>query len=243
MNGNIGNIMTKGRDAAVKSLAIGAGVIVYLGMLAYSGVHNYSVMTRGIQGDMIIWAMLGVMALEVSAAALPLALHYWCYADMHRIAAFAFYAVDIALIVGNVILDYAITAGETLPAWIKIYQFYGAPIVPIIAGLGWSVLFLLDPSQKERATSETLKAATREALSVRIAEAAKGADITEAVDKAAEALARSIVNETLGVSLTSATSATKAETVKNATNKNNGNVSLQSVGGVLPLSGNGNGRH
>lgn len=234
MNGNIGNIMTKGRDAAVKSIAIGAGIIVYLGMLAYSGVHNYSVMTRGIQGDMIIWALLGVMALEVSAAALPLALHYWCYADLHRIAAFAFYAVDITLIVGNVILDNAITAGETLPAWIKIYQFYGAPIVPIIAGLGWSVLFLLDPSQKERATSETLKAATREALSVRIAEAAKGADISEAVDKAAGEMARSIIMETLGV--VSATSTT----VKSATNRN---AMLQSVGGVLPLSGNGNGRH
>ena len=234
MNGNIGNIMTKGRDAAVKSIAIGAGIVVYLGMLAYSGVHNYSVMTRGIQGDMVIWALLGVVALEVSAAALPLALHYWCYADLHRIAAFAFYAVDITLIVGNVILDNAITAGETLPAWIKIYQFYGAPIVPIIAGLGWSVLFLLDPSQKERATSETLKAATREALSVRIAEAAKGADISEAVDKAAGEMARSIIMETLGV--VSATSTT----VKSATNRN---AMLQSVGGVLPLSGNGNGRH
>lgn len=234
MNGNIGNIMTKGRDAAVKSIAIGAGIIVYLGMLAYSGVHNYSVMTRGIQGDMVIWALLGVVALEVSAAALPLALHYWCYADLHRIAAFTFYAVDITLIVGNVILDNAITAGETLPAWIKIYQFYGAPIVPIIAGLGWSVLFLLDPSQKERATSETLKAATREALSVRIAEAAKGADISEAVDKAAGEMARSIIMETLGV--VSATSTT----VKSATNRN---AMLQSVGGVLPLSGNGNGRH
>lgn len=244
MNGNIGGIMTKGRDAAIKSLAIGAGVIVYLGMLAYSGVHNYSVMTRGIQGDMIIWAMLGVMALEVSAAALPLALHFWCYADMHRIAAFTFYAVDIALIVGNVVLDNAITAGETLPAWIKIYQFYGAPIVPIIAGLGWSVLFLLDPSQKERATSETLKAATREALSVRIAEQAKSADISEAVDKAAGEMARAIILETLGVvSATSGASTTgKPETGKSATNKNNGNGMLQSVGGVLPLSGNGNGR-
>ena len=234
MNGNIGNIMKSGRDAAVKSIAIGAGIVVYLGMLAYSGVHNYSVMTRGIQGDMVIWALLGVVALEVSAAALPLALHYWCYADLHRIAAFTFYAVDITLIVGNVILDNAITAGETLPAWIKIYQFYGAPIVPIIAGLGWSVLFLLDPSQKERATSETLKAATREALSVRIAEAAKGADISEAVDKAAGEMARSIIMETLGV--VSATSTT----VKSATNRN---AMLQSVGGVLPLSGNGNGRH
>jgi len=241
MNGNIGDILTKGRERAVKSLAIGAGILVYLGMLAYSGVHNYSVMTRGIEGDMVIWAMLGVVALEVSAMALPLALHFWCYDTMHRIAAFSFYAVDIVLIVGNVILDNAINAGETLPQWIQIYQFYGAPIVPIIAGLGWSVLFMLDPSQKERATSETLKAATREALSARIAEQAKSTDISEAVNKAAGVLARSIVNETLGVSISSAASATsKAEQGKSVTNKNNGSGTFQNVS-VLPLSGNGNG--
>ncbi len=233
-------------ERAVKSLAIGAGVLVYLGMLAYSGVHNYSVMTRGIEGDMVIWALLGVVALEVSAMALPLALHFWCYDTMHRIAAFSFYAVDIVLIVGNVILDNAINAGEALPQWIQIYQFYGAPIVPIIAGLGWSVLFMLDPSQKERATSETLKAATREALSARIAEQAKSADISEAVNKAAGVLARSIVNETLGVSVSSATSGenatsatSKAEQGKSA-NKHNGSGAFQNVS-VLPLSGNGNG--
>ena len=230
MNGNIGDILTKGRDEAVKRLAIGAGILVYVGMLAYSGVHNYSVMTRGLDGSMVVWAMLGVVALEVSAAALPLALHWWAYAPLHRYAAFAFYAVDIALIILNVVLDYAITAGETLPDWIKIYQFYGAPVVPIVAGLGWSVLFLLDPAQKERATNETLKAATREALSVRIAEQAKSTDISAAVESAAADLARSIVLDTLGGARSSAKGPAKRSAAERWQE-------------APPLSESGNGRH
>lgn len=255
MNSNIGNILTRGKENTIKNIAIGAGVLVYLGMLLYSSVHNYSVLTRGVEGDMVIWALLGVVALEVSAAALPLALHYWCYANSHRYAALTFYAVDILLLVANVVLDYAITAGETLPPWIKIYQFYGAPVVPIIAGLGWSVLFMLDPSQKERTMSEMLKAATREALSVRIAEQAQNADINKAVEQAALEMARAIVRETLGVALTNSGSSAANEIgageigpsqsrQKSATSKNKEtNAMLQRVGGVIPLSGNGNGTH
>jgi hypothetical protein len=247
MNKTVGNILAKGKEDAIKSLAVGAGVVVYVGMLLYSGVHNYSIMTRGIEGDMIIWALLGVAALEISAACLPLALHFWTYATTHRMAALAFYAVDIGLIVANVVLDYAITAGETLPEWIKVYQFYGAPIVPIIAGLGWSVLFLLDPSQKERATNETVKAATREALALRIAEQAQNADINAAVEQAAAEMARALVSETLGVSLAgvkteTAQSATNAAPPKNAKNNGNGSGTLQNVE-VYPLAERGNGRH
>lgn len=232
MNKTVGNILTKGKEDAVKSLAIGAGVVVYVGMLLYSGVHNYSVMTRGIEGDMVIWAILGVAALEISAAFLPLALHYWTYATTHRMAALAFYAVDLALIVANVVLDYAITAGETLPEWIKVYQFYGAPIVPIIAGLGWSVLFLLDPSQKERATNETVKAATREALALRIAEQAQNTDINAAVELAAAEMARVLVSDTLGISLAS---------VKAGSTKSKSNGMGNGLPEVFPLVERGNG--
>lgn len=198
-NNSVGAMMQDGKNKALRTLAVTAGIMVYVGMLAYSAVHNYSLLTRGISQDMIIWAALGVIALELSAAALPIALHWWTHAPMQRFAAYGFYALDIVLILGNVILDFAITAGETMPAWLEMYRFFAVPVTPVMAGLGWSLLFLLDPSQRERAMAETLRASTREALAARIAQAAKAADISASVDQAANALARQIVSDTLGV--------------------------------------------
>lgn len=201
---SIGDVMSDGRNQALKTLAIGAGILIYIGMIAYSGVHNWRLLTAGVDPGMVIWAGLGVLALELSALALPVALHWWTFSPMQRIAAFAFYGLDLLLIFTNVILDYAIFTGSdpgALPAWLTAYKFYALPATPVVAGLGWSLLFLLDPSQRERGMIETLRASTREVLAKRIAAQARAADIGADVDKAAEVLARRIVAETLGVSL------------------------------------------
>jgi len=201
-NSTIGDVMSEGRNRALKSLAIFAGILVYLGMIAYSFVHNWSLMTSGIQEDMIIWAALGVICLEVSAMFLPVALHWWTHAPLQRFAALAFYGLDLALIFANVVLDYALVSQANvlaLPEWLMMYRFYGVPATPVFCGLGWSLLFMLDPSQRERATKETLAASVKEVLSARIAQAAKGADIEAAVSEAAESLAREIIAQTLGV--------------------------------------------
>lgn len=198
-NYSVGATMQDQKNRALKTLAITAGVFVYVGMLAYSAVHNLSLLTRGIKPEMVIWAALGVIALELSAAALPVALHWWTHSPMQRLAAFAFYGLDVALILLNVILDFALTSGAIMPAWLSTYLFYAVPVTPVISGLGWSVLFLLDPSQRERAMTETLRASTRETLAGRIAQAAKAADISESVEAAANELARQIVADTLGI--------------------------------------------
>ena len=198
---SVGNELQAGKNKALKSLAQLAGLIVYAGMIAYSAVHNWRLLSAGIDSSMVLWAAVGVIALELTALALPIALHHWTFGAMHRIAAFAFYGLDLVLIFTNVILDDALVSqGGDLPGWLQIYKFYALPATPVIAGLGWSLLFLLDPSQRERALTETLAAATREALAIRIAEQAKAADIAQAVDDTAAGLARDIIGQTLGMS-------------------------------------------
>ena len=203
---NIGDTMAKGRGKALKSLAVLMGLLVYAGALLYSAVHNYGLLTRGVEAGMIPLALLGVVALELTALALPLALHYWTFAPAQRLAAFAFYALDMFLVIGNVITDFALTGGEVLPGWLMIYVAYAAPAAPVIMSAGWSVLFLLDTSSREKAMAESLRAATRESLAAHIAEEAKNADITQAVNAAAAELTRNIVNDTLGVNIKNASS-------------------------------------
>lgn len=202
MSESVGDVMSEGRNRALKTLAIGAGILVYLGMVVYSGVHNWRLMMAGVGQEMQIWAAMGVIGLELSAVFLPIALHWWTHAPLQRFAAFAFYALDLALIFLNVVLDYAVVAGSSdIPGWLQTYLFFVVPATPVIAGLGWSILFLLDPSQRERAMIETLRASTREALGVRIAQQAKSADIAETVDLAAANMARDIVAATLGTAV------------------------------------------
>jgi hypothetical protein len=198
---NIGDVMTEGRDKALRSLAIFAGILVYLGMVVYSAVHNWHLMTSGIQPDMVIWAALGVVALEISAIFLPIALHWWTHSHLQRITAFAFYGLDLGLIFVNVVLDYAVNTGEVIPSWLSVYKFFVLPASPIFCGLGWSLLFLLDPAQRERAMIENLRASTQEVLANRIASQAKSADLADQVDQAAATMAADIVRVTLGASL------------------------------------------
>lgn len=166
----------------------------------------------------------------------PLALHYWTHAQMHRIAALAFYALDLGLIFANVVLDYALNTGGALPEWLLAYKFYGVPATPVLAGLGWTTLFLLDPSQQQRSMLETLKASTRVVLAKRIAEAARSVDISESVTATAGDLARDIVAQTLGATRTAVKSPVKPKALP---------VSPLSLpvdsGNVLAIAGNGNG--
>jgi hypothetical protein len=198
MDGNVGNVIRDGKHRATVGIVMFSSVMVYLAMLLYSGVHNWSLMTKGVPEDMIIWAALGVIALEISAIFLPLALHYWTHAPLHRIAALAFYAVDAGLIFLNVVLDYSVVSGSEIPGWMTMYLSYIVPATPIIAGMGWSILWLLDPSHRERSMVENLRASTREALAVRIATEASNANINELVEEAARQMAMDIVSETLG---------------------------------------------
>lgn len=203
MSGNIGEVMRAGRDDALKKVAIGVSLLVYAGMIAYSAVHNWRLLTAGVSPDMVIWAALGVVGLELTALALPVALHFWTFSPMQRYTAYGFYALDLALVFLNVVLDYAIFTGDmtAAPAWLTVYKFFMVPATPIIAGLGWSALWLLDPSAKERGMIETMKASTRAVLADRIAERARSESVDKQVDTAADLLVSDLVSQTLGASV------------------------------------------
>lgn len=193
MNQSLSDILSTGRNQALKTLAIGAGMLVYLGAIVYAGVHNWRLMTQGIQPDMVLWAALGVLALEISALALPIALHYWCHDPMQRIFAYGFYGVDLALIFANVILDYSLNTGGILPTWLETYRYFGVPATPVITGMGWSLLFLLDPAQKELAAFAALQTGARITLAKRIADHAGDANIDLLMEETAQSMAYDVV--------------------------------------------------
>jgi hypothetical protein len=110
----VGDLMQEARRRAFRSLVLFLGIAAYAVALIYAGVHNYALLSRGVPPELIIFALLGLFGLEISAVALPLAVHFWTAPGLHRIAALAFYAVDALLLFGNSILDFHLNAGLDL---------------------------------------------------------------------------------------------------------------------------------
>lgn len=200
MDETVGDVLETTNQSALKTIALGLGLIVYAGGLVYAGLHNWQLFSRGLDPELRIWALLGVVSLELSAIGLPLGLHFWFHSGLQRYTAIGFYALDLGLLVLNVIGSFALTVNDAIPVWLDAYLFF-APAVPILAALGWSVLWLLDPAQRERAIIESLKASTREVLAKRIAAQARSTDLAEEVDQAAQLMAQDIIRQTLGVAV------------------------------------------
>jgi hypothetical protein len=194
----VGDLMQEARRRAFRSLVLFLGIAAYAVALIYAGVHNYALLTRGVAPELIIFALLGLFGLEISAIALPLAVHFWTAPGLHRIAALAFYAVDALLLFGNSILDFHLNAGLALPAWMDLYLRYIAPATPLVVGAMWATLFILDPANRLRDVEMEMAAAARLALAARIAEAARAAEVNEIVEAAARQMAMELAARAVG---------------------------------------------
>ena len=194
----VSTAMKDNQHRAMRGLAVGLSLLVYLAGLAYAGVRSYTLFAATIDASLLPLAVLGIVALEVSAVALPLAIHFWTQPGAQRFAAMGFYLVDLALIAANAILDAAHHSGTVLPDFLTAYGVYIVPALPLLCMSGWSLVWMLDPTSRERDMRESVKAATHEALLSQIQRAVEAADITQAVESAAGEAARALVGETLG---------------------------------------------
>ena len=210
---SVGNYMQSAKAAATKTLITLAGVLVYVAGVIYAEIHGYSLLSRGVDPDMLIWATMGIIAVGITALALPMGLHYSFHDTMQRIAAFAFYALDLGIMILNAVLDFQTRTGAVPPGWLLGYLEFVVPATPILAALGGSGLALLDPGQKEMAMLENLKASTRQALALRVAEAAKNANINDQVDQAARLVAYEVITGTLGSTTAGVTRQQLPETI------------------------------
>jgi hypothetical protein len=195
---NVSTALKENNRYAFKYLAITLSLVVYLAGLLYGAVRSYTLFASTVDSDLLPLAVIGIVALELSALALPLAVHFWTAPGSQRLAALGFYVLDLALIVGNSILDAAHHSGVILPTFLLAYSTYAVPALPVLCMIGWALIWALDPYSRERDMAETVKAATHEALMSQIQKAAESVDISRAVEDAANEAARALVGETLG---------------------------------------------
>lgn len=173
-------------------------VIVYGAALVYAGVRTYDLFRLTLPPDLLPLAVVGLLAMEVLAVALPIGLHFWFAPGMQHVLGTLFYVTDLALLGANAILDAAHNTGAILPEFMAAYGVYVVPALPIYALVVVAVLWATDTGSRRRHMIEAVRAATEEAWMSQIQRATEHVDITGAIEVAAAESARALVGETLG---------------------------------------------
>ena len=194
----IGNQMQDIQTRALKGLAYALGIAVYLGGVAYAEIRAYSLFTRTIDPAYLPIALVGIIALGLTAVAAPLAHHFGTAPGAQRLALDLFYTLDLAAMAANAVLDAALHSAGDLTDLLTFWNAYILPALPLFCLAGWTVFFMLDPAHRRRDLFLAARQATEDVLTARVIEQMKAADLTDVVDAAARSAAHEIVGQTVG---------------------------------------------
>lgn len=175
----------------MKTLSLALAAATYAGAVLYGDIMFLQVMSdvfpSGILGAL---AMGGALMTAVSALTLPLALHFWLAPGLQFIAGVIFWAFDVAILALNSILAYAVAAGGPIDPNLALWADF-APASPLVAVIGWGLIFLLDPSHKLRHAQAELESDLIDIHAEQLRQAARSEDVYKmltagAVNNAAE---------------------------------------------------------
>jgi len=131
---------------AIKGLAMLVGALAYAAAVIFGDVMFIVIMQDvfpvGILG---LLAIVGAVTTAMSALALPVAMHFWFAPGYQSVGGWIFWLADIFVLALNSILAFNIATGQDF----GLYWWQGiAPASPMLAVLGWGMMFNLDPSNK-----------------------------------------------------------------------------------------------
>jgi hypothetical protein len=198
----VGDIMQKDSSAGIKWLVIVVSALVYIAGLVYAEVHGVTMLQKGVAPDMRLWATMGMIAAGVSAVLFPIALQAWAIEAKHRLATILFYVLDFGFLAFNAFTDFDVNSGQQLAGWAQTYISYILPASPVIVAAMWAILWELDPSVKEKVQRLTLRMAMKEKMTRKVAEAAKGQNVTSVVNAAAQREVDRALTELFGTPVT-----------------------------------------
>ena len=171
---------------AFKILALVGAALAYSGAVIYGDIMflqtvHVAFPTSGIFGSL---AIAGALVTALSALVLPVALHWWLAPGLQFVWGIIFWALDIAALALNSILAFQAASGGVLDPFIETWRAW-SPATPMLAVVGWGLVFLLDPSHKERHARAELEADQIDAYAERLRAAAKSPEVSAVITEAA----------------------------------------------------------
>ena len=198
----VGDIMQKMSGEGLKWFVIVVSALIYAAGIVYAEVHGLTMLQKGVAPDMRIWATLGMVAAGMPAVIMPITLKVWTIEARQRIAAYLFYALDFAFLIFNAFTDFNTQSGQQLAPWAQTYVTYVLPASPIVVGAMWAILWELDPAVREKIQLLTLRMAMKQKMTRKVADAAKGQNVTNVVNAAAQREVERALTELFGAPVT-----------------------------------------
>lgn len=133
---------------AVKGIGIVLAYLTYAGGVAYGDIMFLVIMWRSNvlpDGFLGTIALAGAITTAVSALVLPIGLHWWFAPGPQLVSGFIFLGVDIIVLALNSMLAWQVGTGADAGIW--WWQII-SPATPLLAVVGWSVIFATDTSNK-----------------------------------------------------------------------------------------------
>src|SRR5581483_11481638 len=137
-------------EKALHYLLVGAAYVVYCLAVAYGDLMFLQVVSVMFSNDPLLHTLAfgGAIMTAASAILLPLAKIRWLMPGNQMIAGWLFWLVEVSLLAANAVLAYSLAnnlSNELTADWRPF-----SPATPMIAVIGWGVLFMLDPRNQMR---------------------------------------------------------------------------------------------
>jgi len=200
------NDLESRNSRAAKQILLLLGYAVYIAGVVFGDVM-YLGMIRHLfpEGTLFYWfSMIGGVTTAASAIVLLLAKTYLFAPGLQTWGAVTFWLVEIATLGLNTILSFQLGSGLQ-PAdgsWLGLWAEF-SPASPIIAVLGWGLVFMLDPAAKLRHAQLELDADLTDELAKQLRLAARAPAVKGGVEQGAQRIAEEYMQRLTGVPVVS----------------------------------------
>jgi len=182
--------------SALKGLAMLVGALAYAGGVIFGDIMfivlMQDVFPTGIMG---VLAMIGAITTAMSALALPVAMHWWFAPGPQLVGGWIFWLADILVLGLNSILAYNVGTGQDFGLyWWQMLS----PATPMLAIIGWGMMFNLDPSNQLRQAEAEAEADMIDAYVKEQKTAARDDAVHDIIHEGAQATTRNIAGQITG---------------------------------------------
>ncbi len=137
-------------QVGVQAMAKTMSVLILVAGVIYCEVMFLSMVATAFPtGILRIFASIGAIVGGMSVLLLLLAKSFWFTEGVQLIFSYVFTGFEVVFLIANTVLAFELNSGKTVDSWLAMWETF-APATPVVAIVGWTIIWALDASAKRR---------------------------------------------------------------------------------------------
>lgn len=151
-------VMSKNQQGVRAMAKVMSIIILVLGVI-YCEVMYLSVVSIAFPPGLLrVFASIGAVVGGLSVLLLLLAKSYWFTEGVQLIFSYVFTGIEVLALIVNILVAFSLNDPASHPdAWIPLLNQYISPVTPVLAIVGWTIIWALDSSSKRRHTQTNIE--------------------------------------------------------------------------------------